>query len=163
MLREDVGEEKTAALWNAERSAEVGIGLRATGLDYAESTARRVLEILDGQAMALGEATATEAVKWLCERSDILKPLIPTVAAALLAWFGQRCPRAVLVSYEMIGPHDQFGRMMLANLRERDPECDVNVVTGESRRVRIRAALSNSLGFGGSNSSLIFRNPEEVD
>lgn len=50
-----------------------------------------------------------------------------------------------------------------ANLRERDPECDVNVVTGESRRVRIRAALSNSLGFGGSNSSLIFRNPEEVD
>ncbi|NNC86925.1 MAG: beta-ketoacyl-[acyl-carrier-protein] synthase family protein [Akkermansiaceae bacterium] len=49
-----------------------------------------------------------------------------------------------------------------ANVRELDPECDVNVVTGESRRVRIRAALSNSLGFGGSNSSLVFRHPEEV-
>ena len=29
--------------------------------------------------------------------------------------------------------------------------------------MKIRAALSNSLGFGGSNSSLVFRNPEEVE
>ena len=50
-----------------------------------------------------------------------------------------------------------------ANLQERDPDCDVNVVQGESRQVRVRAALSNSLGFGGSNSTLVFRNPEEVD
>jgi len=29
--------------------------------------------------------------------------------------------------------------------------------------MRIRAALSNSLGFGGSNSCLAFRHPEEVE
>ena len=50
-----------------------------------------------------------------------------------------------------------------ANLRELDPDCDVDVVRGESRRRRVRIAMSNSLGFGGSNSCLCFRNPEEVD
>jgi 3-oxoacyl-(acyl-carrier-protein) synthase len=49
-----------------------------------------------------------------------------------------------------------------ANLTELDPSCDVNVVRGQSRPMRIRAALSNSLGFGGSNSCLTFRHPEEV-
>jgi len=47
-----------------------------------------------------------------------------------------------------------------ANLQHPDPDCDVNLVVGESRPLKIRAALSNSLGFGGSNSSLVFLNPE---
>jgi 3-oxoacyl-(acyl-carrier-protein) synthase len=50
-----------------------------------------------------------------------------------------------------------------ANLVERDPECELNIVTGTPRRQRIRMAMSNSFGFGGSNSSLVLRNPEEVD
>jgi len=49
-----------------------------------------------------------------------------------------------------------------ANLVQPDSDCNVNIVRGESRRMRIRAALSNSLGFGGSNSTLAFRHPEEV-
>ena len=49
-----------------------------------------------------------------------------------------------------------------ANYTQADPECDVNIVRGQSRPMRIRAVLSNSLGFGGSNSCLAFRNPEEV-
>jgi 3-oxoacyl-(acyl-carrier-protein) synthase len=49
-----------------------------------------------------------------------------------------------------------------ANLVQGDPECNVNIVGDESRPMPIRAALSNSLGFGGSNSSLVFRHPEEV-
>jgi len=50
-----------------------------------------------------------------------------------------------------------------ANYNTPDPDCDVNLVTGEPATMKIRAALSNSLGFGGSNSSLVFRNPEEVE
>lgn len=49
-----------------------------------------------------------------------------------------------------------------ANVQELDPACQVNVVRGEAHKQRIRTALSNSLGFGGSNSSLVFRHPEEV-
>ena len=49
-----------------------------------------------------------------------------------------------------------------ANLNQPDPECAINLVRGVSRPGRIRAALSNSLGFGGSNSSLAFRHPDEV-
>jgi 3-oxoacyl-(acyl-carrier-protein) synthase len=49
-----------------------------------------------------------------------------------------------------------------ANFSQPDPACDVNLVHGKSQPQKIRAALSNSLGFGGSNSCLVFRNPEEV-
>lgn len=50
-----------------------------------------------------------------------------------------------------------------ANYENPDPDCDVNIVANEAQDLRIRAALSNSLGFGGSNSSLVFRNPEVVE
>ena len=50
-----------------------------------------------------------------------------------------------------------------ANLEQRDPDCDLNIVAGALRPQRVRLAMSNSLGFGGSNSCLVFRNPEEVD
>jgi 3-oxoacyl-(acyl-carrier-protein) synthase len=49
-----------------------------------------------------------------------------------------------------------------ANFSQPDPACDVNLVLGKSQPQKIRVALSNSLGFGGSNSCLVFRNPEEV-
>ena len=49
-----------------------------------------------------------------------------------------------------------------ANLVELDPSCDVPLVRGKSRSLHIRGALSNSFGFGGSNSCLAFRHPEEV-
>ncbi len=49
-----------------------------------------------------------------------------------------------------------------ANHAQPDPDCHVRLVLGASRRMPIRAALSNSLGFGGSNSSLAFRHPEDV-
>ena len=50
-----------------------------------------------------------------------------------------------------------------ANLVDRDPDCELNFVTGAPRRQRIRVAISNSFGFGGSNSCVVVRNPEEVD
>lgn len=44
-----------------------------------------------------------------------------------------------------------------ANYRNPDPDCRVRLVTGKSEETPIRAAISNSLGFGGSNSSLVFK------
>jgi 3-oxoacyl-(acyl-carrier-protein) synthase len=51
-----------------------------------------------------------------------------------------------------------------ANLHTVDPDCEhLDIVRGAPRRGRVRAALSNSFGFGGSNSCLVFRHPDETE
>jgi 3-oxoacyl-[acyl-carrier-protein] synthase II len=42
-----------------------------------------------------------------------------------------------------------------ANLKNQDPEIELDVVSGEPRDLRIQAAVSTSLGFGGHNAALV--------
>ena len=42
------------------------------------------------------------------------------------------------------------------NLRDPDPACDLDYVANESRPIKLRAAMSNSFGFGGANATLLF-------
>ncbi len=42
------------------------------------------------------------------------------------------------------------------NLDYPDPDCDLDYVPRQARELRIRYAMSNSLGFGGHNTSLVF-------
>ena len=44
-----------------------------------------------------------------------------------------------------------------ANLFKQDPKCDLDFVPRVARAMPIRAALSNSFGFGGTNATLAFR------
>lgn len=43
------------------------------------------------------------------------------------------------------------------NLVEPDPECDLDYVPNQARQANITAVLSNSLGFGGTNATILFR------
>ncbi len=41
------------------------------------------------------------------------------------------------------------------NLEEQDPECDLDYCANTAREMEVKAALSNSFGFGGHNASLL--------
>ena len=41
------------------------------------------------------------------------------------------------------------------NLEDQDPECDLDYCANTAREMEVRAALSNSFGFGGHNASLL--------
>ncbi len=46
------------------------------------------------------------------------------------------------------------------NLETPDPECDLDYVPNKSRERGIKAAMSNSLGFGGHNATIVFKKYE---
>lgn len=48
------------------------------------------------------------------------------------------------------------------NYQVPDPECDLDIVPNQARKVKVDYALSNSLGFGGHNATLVFKRFEEV-
>ena len=43
------------------------------------------------------------------------------------------------------------------NYRNADPECDLDIVPNKGRSADIKYAMSNSLGFGGHNATLLFK------
>jgi 3-oxoacyl-[acyl-carrier-protein] synthase II len=43
------------------------------------------------------------------------------------------------------------------NLDDPDPDCDLDYVPNHARRQPVRAVLSNNLGFGGQNASIVFK------
>ena len=47
------------------------------------------------------------------------------------------------------------------NYKEKDEECDLDIVPNEPRKAKLNIVMSNSLGFGGHNSSIILKKWEE--
>lgn len=47
------------------------------------------------------------------------------------------------------------------NYREKDEECDLDIVPNEPRKENVNIVMSNSLGFGGHNASIILKSFKE--
>lgn len=58
--------------------------------------------------------------------------------------------------YSVLALHHQISPPTI-NLREQDPQCDLDYVPNTAREMKIEAALSNSFGFGGTNGTLVFK------
>ncbi|MCL5997027.1 MAG: beta-ketoacyl-ACP synthase II [Chloroflexi bacterium] len=43
------------------------------------------------------------------------------------------------------------------NLKEPDPQCDLDYTPGEARKVHVDVAMNNSFGFGGHNAVVVFK------
>jgi 3-oxoacyl-[acyl-carrier-protein] synthase II len=43
------------------------------------------------------------------------------------------------------------------NYKEKDEACDLDIVPNEGREADIHVALSNALGFGGHNASIVLK------
>lgn len=99
---------------------------------------------------------------------------------AIKTAFGDHAPRLMVSSTKSMTGHALgaaggieavFTALSLAqgripptiNLETPDPECDLDYVPGMSRERRIRLALSNSFGFGGTNACLALRRYEADD
>ena len=56
----------------------------------------------------------------------------------------------VLTIYNQVAPPT-------INLDDPDPECDLDYISDGTREMKIRNAISNSFGFGGTNGTVVFR------
>ena len=46
------------------------------------------------------------------------------------------------------------------NYETPDPDCDLDIVPNKGREQEVKAAMSNSLGFGGHNASVVLKKYE---
>jgi 3-oxoacyl-[acyl-carrier-protein] synthase II len=66
---------------------------------------------------------------------------------------------AVEAAYSVLAIRDQILPPTI-NYQDPDPDCDLDYIPNEPRSSDVRHVVSNSLGFGGHNVSLVFSRPE---
>lgn len=125
------------------RNALRDAGLEAASVDYINA---------HGTSTPLGDIAETVAIKRLMgERArQVAVSSTKSMTGHLLgAAGGVEAVFTVLAVYEQVSPPT-------INLQNPDPACDLDYVPNVARRMPIRAALSNSFGFGGTNGTLVF-------
>ena len=119
-------------------------GLNATDIDYinAHGTSTQIGDI--AECVAVKRCFGNHAAKLAVSSTKSMTGHLLGAAGGIEAVF------TVLAIRDQVAPPT-------ANLFHRDPKCDLDFVPNIARDMNIRAALSNSFGFGGTNATLAFR------
>jgi 3-oxoacyl-[acyl-carrier-protein] synthase II len=134
-----------------------GLGA-ARCMEMALRSARVNLEDVDyinahGTSTLLGDIAETRALKRVFGPLAKKVPVSSTKSAIghlLGASGGVEAIACVLaMKHQVIPP--------TINLEHPDPECDLDYVPNTARDARLRVTMSNSFGFGGHNTSVVFR------
>ncbi|MCB1858928.1 MAG: beta-ketoacyl-[acyl-carrier-protein] synthase family protein [Gammaproteobacteria bacterium] len=133
--------------YGASRSMEQALmdsGLANTDIDYinAHGTGTKLNDL--AETLAIKRTFGEHADRLLVNSS---KPLIGHLLAA------SGGPEFV---FTVLSLHEDRVHPTL-NLTTADPKCNLDYVVGEARQAQIRAALSNSFGFGGQNASIVIK------
>jgi 3-oxoacyl-[acyl-carrier-protein] synthase II len=126
------------------RNALRDAGLGADGIDYINA---------HGTSTPLGDLAETVAVKRLLgdRAKKVAVNSTKSMTGHLLGAAG-----GVEAVFSILALQNQVSPPTI-NLQTPDPACDLDYVPNAARRMAIRAALSNSFGFGGTNGTLVFR------
>jgi 3-oxoacyl-[acyl-carrier-protein] synthase II len=129
--------------FRAMRNALKDAGVDASAVDYINA---------HGTSTPLGDLAETVAVKRLLggRAPQVAVNSTKSMTGHLLGAAG-----AVEAVFSILALRDQVSPPTI-NLRTPDPQCDLDYVPNQARKMPIRAALSNSFGFGGTNGSLLF-------
>jgi 3-oxoacyl-[acyl-carrier-protein] synthase II len=130
-------------------SKALGIALKKAGISPNE------IDYINahGTATVLGDKAETHAIKSVFGKYAYRIPISATksMTGHLLGAAGstQAVITILALNHGLLPP--------TINLTHPDPECDLDYVPNQARSVKIKTAISNSFGFGGHNSVLIFR------
>ena len=119
-------------------------GLNATDIDYinAHGTSTQIGDV--AECVAVKRCFGNHAARLAVSSTKSMTGHLLGAAGGIEAVF------TVLAIRDQVAPPT-------ANLFHRDPKCDLDFVPNIARDMKIRAALSNSFGFGGTNATLAFR------
>jgi 3-oxoacyl-[acyl-carrier-protein] synthase II len=160
ILAELVGYGSTADAYHITEPAPGGEGLVRAMERALQSAGLRPEEVnyinAHGTATRLNDATETQAIK-TCFGNHAYQLAISSTKSMLGHTFGAagaiEAAIAVLsIVHGIIPP--------TINLDHPDPACDLDYVPHQARQAEIRVALSNSMGFGGHNTCLTFKQYE---
>ncbi len=134
------GEGAARCMENAMRNA----GMNADEIDYINAHGTSTPQGDIAETMALKRAFGAHA-------NAVAVSSIKSMIGHLLGAAGgvEAVVTALSIYHQTITP--------TINLENPDPECDLDYVPNQGRDASIRAALSNSFGFGGTNGTLAFR------
>ncbi|MBO0794956.1 MAG: beta-ketoacyl-ACP synthase II [Ktedonobacteraceae bacterium] len=157
ILAELVGYGSTADAYHITEPAPGGEGL-VRAIRYALRSAGLRPEQVDyinahGTATRFNDATETQAIK-TCFGEYAYQLAISSTKSMLGHTFG--AAGAIEAAISILSIVDGIIPPTI-NLEHPDPECDLDYVPGQARKAPVRVALSNSMGFGGHNTCLLFK------